>query len=429
MLYMAKMNRAQQNKKLGFTLVELLGTIAVIAVLAVVVTLTLNPAQLLAQGRDAQRVSDMNTLNKAISLYYSDALTNPSTMFMGTSSVVYVSVPDPSATSTAGDQCQGLGLLALPSGYTYQCAASSTYLKINGTGWIPINFNSYSGGLIITKLPKDPINTTSTRLYYTYDTNGTQYEITSVMESAKYQSGGANDIISGDGGTLASVYEKGTQFGLEPLDYGDTSLVRYWTMNEGTGTVAYDYSGNGYAGALINSPTWTTGRVGLYALSFVSSTTQYATTSDASLPSGSSARTIAVWLNTTSTNIGSIFGYGTTSSNAYIFVAPSSASGTNFGISTYGGGASSVYSLIPINDGKWHYCVATYDGTTWKIYIDGVLNNSSTAGTTNTILSGTARIADDAAGNPSWTGEEDDLRIYNRALSAAQISAMYNGGK
>ena len=72
---------------------------------------------------------DMDTLNKAVSLYYSDAMNNPSTMFMGTSSVIYVSIPDPAATSTAGDQCQGLGLPAAPTGYTYQCATSSTYTK------------------------------------------------------------------------------------------------------------------------------------------------------------------------------------------------------------------------------------------------------------------------------------------------------------
>jgi prepilin-type N-terminal cleavage/methylation domain-containing protein len=46
----------------GFTLIELLVVIAIIAILAVVVVLTLNPVQLLAESRDANRVSDMATL-------------------------------------------------------------------------------------------------------------------------------------------------------------------------------------------------------------------------------------------------------------------------------------------------------------------------------------------------------------------------------
>ena|ERR1039457_6451261 len=54
----------------------------------------------------------MATLSSAISLYTADV--NGSSI--GQSNTVYVSIPDPTATSTAGDQCQGLGLLTLPTG-------------------------------------------------------------------------------------------------------------------------------------------------------------------------------------------------------------------------------------------------------------------------------------------------------------------------
>jgi hypothetical protein len=99
------------------------------------------------------------------------------------------------------------------------------------------------------QLPQDPVNTTSSRLYYTYVTNGYQYETTAVMESQKYKPGGSNDQISNDGGPLASVYEKGTKLGLEPLDYGDNSLVGLWTFDEGIGSIAYDYSGSNATGS------------------------------------------------------------------------------------------------------------------------------------------------------------------------------------
>src|ERR1019366_7545698 len=160
----------------GFTLIELLVVIAILAVLAVVVVLTLNPAGLLQESRDSNRVSDMATLNTGINLFLADGATA-----IGSANTVYVSIPDPSATSTAGDQCQGLGLLTLPSGYTYQCAASSAYRNVNGTGWIPVNFSSLSSGSPLGNLPVDPSNSSSSRLYYTYETNGSQYEVTSVM--------------------------------------------------------------------------------------------------------------------------------------------------------------------------------------------------------------------------------------------------------
>src|ERR1022692_1082421 len=215
----------------GFTLIELLVVIAILAVLAVVVVLTLNPAGLMQESRDSNRVSDMATLNTGISLLLADSQT---ANVLGSANVVYVSVPDPSATSTAGDQCQGLGLLSLPAGWSYQCAASSTFRKTDGTGWIPVNLSQASFGTPLSMLPIDPTNTSSSRRYYAYATDGNgHFEVTSVMESAKYQLGGSGDVISGDGGTLASVYEKGSKLGLEPLDYGDPSLVGLWTFAEG----------------------------------------------------------------------------------------------------------------------------------------------------------------------------------------------------
>src|ERR1022692_3969030 len=183
------------DKSKGFTLIELLVVIAIIAILSVVVILTLNPVELLRQSRDSSRVSDMATLSSALGIYAEDVGGS-----MGSPNVVYVSIPEPLATSTAGDQCLGLGLLTLPSLYSYHCAASSTYRNVNGTGWIPLNLTSISSGAPVGSLPIDPFNTSSSRFYYTYTTDGTQYEVTSAMESSKYKLGGSNDVISGDGG-------------------------------------------------------------------------------------------------------------------------------------------------------------------------------------------------------------------------------------
>src|ERR1700676_194703 len=218
---------------------------------------------------------------------------------LGTANTVYVSITDPAATSTAGDQCQGLGLPTLPATYTYFCGASSTYRNVNGTGWIPINFPPLAGGSPLGQLPIDPINTSSSRDYFTYTTNGSQYEMTSVMESNKYKPGGSNDMITKDGGTLASVYEKGTKIGLEPLDYGDSSLVGYWTFDEGAGTIAYDYSGSNATGSWSGSaPYYATGEVGLYAGNFVNGASPNITST--STPSLTTQGTVGFWMFPTS---------------------------------------------------------------------------------------------------------------------------------
>lgn len=402
----------------GFTLIELLVVIAIIAILAVVVVLTLNPAELLRQSRDGNRVSDMATLSSAINLYTTDQ-SGASGFSLGSSSVVYVSIPDPSATSTVGDQCQGLGLISLPATYTYHCAASSTYRNINGSGWIPVNLTNLSSGSPISNIPSDPVNTSSSRLYYTYTTNGSQFEITAPMESQKYQVGGSNDVISTDGGPLASVYEKGSQLGLEPLDYGDNSLVGLWTFDEGSGTTAYDYSGNNNNGTLTGGATWISGKVGRGALAFpVSSWVSISGV-------GVLPMTLSAWHQRNDTLEGGYRSmFAGASGNYYLFFLNGSDAAamwiSNPSAAAYG------FGYTEPNDGQWHlYTVVINSASSQSLYVDGAFISTVNSGLNLTTYP--VRFLGGAGGYS--VGPMDDVRIYNRALTAAQILAMYNGGK
>ena len=187
----------------GFTLIELLVVIAIIAILAVVVVLTLNPAELLRQARDSNRSSDFATLTSAINLYNTDQ-GGASGYSLGTPNITYLSIPDPTATTSAGTDCSGIGF---PSGGAFHCAASSTYRNVNGTGWIPINFSAISSGSPLGSLPVDSTNQSSSNLYYTYQTNGTTFKLTAIPESQKYATqaganpnmfiGGSNPLLDG----------------------------------------------------------------------------------------------------------------------------------------------------------------------------------------------------------------------------------------
>ncbi|MFA6994352.1 MAG: type II secretion system protein, partial [Candidatus Paceibacterota bacterium] len=202
----------------SFTLIELLIVIGILAVLVAAIVITLNPAQLLQEARDSKRVQDLSSLRSAI--HTAEAL-SPAMSF-GVSSTVYVSLLDTTTT------CANLGLPTITP-YVYHCVTSSDNLaKTNGTGWIPIDFTQ-NGVVSLSALPLDPVNTTSSGLYYTYMTGGS-FELTALLESQT-----KHETAINDGGSLPGVYEVGSNLSLTPPTR-DMGLVGYWPFDEATGT-------------------------------------------------------------------------------------------------------------------------------------------------------------------------------------------------
>jgi hypothetical protein len=82
-----------------------------------------------------------------------------------------------------------------------------------------------------------------------------------------------------------------------------------------------------------------------------------------------------------------------------------------------------------ISDGKWHYILGTYDGTTATIYIDGVssASSSSKSGTQVTDSTGDFFIGSRGAAN-YWTGSIDEVFVERRALTADEVAELYRGG-
>ena len=83
----------------------------------------------------------------------------------------------------------------------------------------------------------------------------------------------------------------------------------------------------------------------------------------------------------------------------------------------------------------WHHFAAVWDQDSAagsELYIDGVADSATDTGTIGNIdaVSGTAVLtigAESDSGNP-FDGKEDEIRVYKRALSAAEIAALYNQG-
>ncbi|OGM91246.1 hypothetical protein A2755_02485 [Candidatus Wolfebacteria bacterium RIFCSPHIGHO2_01_FULL_48_22] len=184
-------------KKTGFTLVELLIVIGILAILTAAVVVILNPAELLRQARDSQRFSDLDSVKNAISLYLVD-VTDPS---VGSSCYMYTGA------TTTTTNCGGL----FTASYS---ATGSTTRVTDGTGWIPVNFDAISGGSPLSVLPIDPSHGTTYFYAYAGGSTALTFEINAFLESTKYINGGGSDKESTDGGDEAQAYEAGTDLTL-----------------------------------------------------------------------------------------------------------------------------------------------------------------------------------------------------------------------
>jgi prepilin-type N-terminal cleavage/methylation domain-containing protein len=408
----------------GFTLVELLIVIAILAVLAAAVVIVLNPAELLAQARDSQRITDLKTLKDAIDIFVVD---NPSAS-LGTAERVYISLPDTSLT------CANISLPTLPAGWTYNCVTSANLRNTDGTGWVPLNLGTIFGGTPIPYLPLDPSNDLATGRYYTY-TMGGSYQLSALMEAEK-------SFAMKDGGRYVEMFEVGSDLSLLPVSR-DPSLVGYWTF-EGTGSISNgqttgltDSSGRGNNGTAMNADG--TG------LSFISgksgNAAQFSGINDyVNVPHSSSLDirdelTAGAWVKMND-SIGAyrnIILKGTSGQQwIWLYINASDRVSTRIRTNNTNYSASATTSL-PID--TWMHFMYTYDGSKIKIYKDGEM--------IGTPVSVSGRIDSTTDGfkfsyPQEWWGETlawnfngiiDEVRVFNRALSATEIKLLYEATK
>ena len=414
-------------KRSAFTLIELLVVIAIIAILSVVIILSLNPAELLRQSRDANRLSDLATLNSAIGLYTTDQA-SAAGFSLGNASSVYVSLPDSSST------CGTWSLPALPTGYSYACSSSTSSRNINSTGWLPVNFSLMSSGSPFGNLPVDAVNQSSSGLYYTYSTNGTQFIATAVPESQKQKSTfGAKPQIP----NYPDVMANGSNLAISPL-FNPGGLVGYWPMDEGSGSSTADMSGSNNTGSWLGTPTngsyYAAGKVGANAGNFNNGNADYVNTTANNLPIGSSPRSVFMWIYFTGINPTGFYWpecYGTpTSGNeAGLFIYNNSGvPQLDFTANTIDA-AAMLFPSAP----TWHFIGYVYGGgTSITLYIDTSAQITNTfSGPLNTVLPGSnpALIGAMCGVSTYFSGSIDDVRIYNRALSASEVQAIYNAEK
>jgi hypothetical protein len=174
------------------------------------------------------------------------------------------------------------------------------------------------------------------------------FELNGILESTKYRSNAALSKPN-----LPGVLSYGSNQALFPL-YTTSGLVGYWNFDEVTGTIAYDKSGNGNNGTLLNGPTWTSGKVG-GGLVFNNLNSYVSVLSASSLKYSGGDFTVSVWKNGTETDQVSVISKPWNGSGQYNYRIFCNGNG-NVGVSLNGATGWST-SWIFVEKNQWYNVV------------------------------------------------------------------------
>ena len=200
-------------------------------------------------------------------------------------------------------------------------------------------------------------------------------------------------------------------------------LVAAYSFSEGTGTTVTDSSGNGNNGTIANA-TWTTSGKYSDALVF-NGTNALVTIPDSTLLHLTTGMTLEAWVNpsTVNSNWRDVIYKG--NDNYWL-------EGTSFfgGVPAAGAtlGSSDVYTLgtAALTTNTWAFLTETYNGSTLALYVNGT--QVSSLAQTGNILPSTnpLQIGGDSIYGQYFQGTIDEVRVYNVALTVAQIQGDMN---
>jgi|GEM_PF-5761137 len=195
-------------------------------------------------------------------------------------------------------------------------------------------------------------------------------------------------------------------------------LVAYYPFNGN----AVDATGNGYNGSFGSDVTLSTDRYGRANKAYNFSGGQGISVSPFSNTGGPTGGTMSFWMKSTSTAqyVQMVWGVpGTIWLNLFT---------TGHYVGVYDGVAgshsSSNESKSTVNDGNWYNLTSTNDGSTTRVYVNGVLENTYSDVELKTSV-GLVIGAYNSGYNVGYSGKLDDVRIYFRQLSDSEVMAVY----
>lgn len=214
-------------------------------------------------------------------------------------------------------------------------------------------------------------------------------------------------------------------------------LVGWWRFNEGTGTNAFDLSGNNNTGALSGStlPVWTNGVFG-GALKFDGANAYINIPNSSVFSYGSNNFSFTFWVRLERINVTQgIYHQADVTTDTpgpfTLFVMANNeliSDVSNNGLWT---SYVTVTNTTPLTLNTWRFAAAVRNGSTLTMYSDGVASGSGDISSQSPLYSSSqpVKIGYWRNGDHSpFNGKLDDFRIYNRALSATEVLNLYCQG-
>jgi hypothetical protein len=217
--------------------------------------------------------------------------------------------------------------------------------------------------------------------------------------------------------SVAAVLAWGLAAGGNVSPAVEINLVGHWKLDGN----AFDSAGGNH-GAALGDPVWANDPQRGWCLDF-DGQDDYVDVGDAPSLTFSDAITVACWIQVRAfdRNWSAIVTKGddwvlarTRDDNRVAFLC----------LGLAGGGWPEVYTG-DVNDGNWHHIAGVYDGQDLSIYQDGLrVDGKSVRGVINRNWSRVLIGENGQTRNRFWNGWIDDVRLYNRALTVAEIGAL-----
>ncbi len=274
------------------------------------------------------------------------------------------------------------------------------------------------------------------RLFWVGDNNGSlvsgAYNIWYSGEPNNNDGGGNREncpVMNNDGAGWDAVCTNGAEVicekGSALTTMPTSGMTNYWHLNEATGTTAADSVGSRTLTA--TSTTWSSGILGSAVSMSGSGSSYLGTTTLTGMPFGSSQNfTFGAWVYQTDQRSSSSFLY-LSRSGCYLWIGADSDLGFH---GECGGGTQLITDAQSnaIKTNKWQYLTVTLDFTKAdaqkvKFYVNGVDVSSGSVFVNGAY---TGFVPTSAHFGDTTYGAMDDIVLYNRALSAAEVTQLYN---
>jgi len=202
-----------------------------------------------------------------------------------------------------------------------------------------------------------------------------------------------------------------------PTDPGTEHLTAHWPLD---GTYL-DVTGHGYDALAGSAVVFDTGRLGQSAYFNGNNYVSYLECQNSTGMNLTGGATVSAWIKTPAL-VDAYASVVTKGLQAWRLIRNNTAGSISFHFNAASTGEYQANGTTSITDNQWHHLMGVYDGSTVRLYVDGILDAWGAAGPVKTtadpvyIGSRVGRTTD-----RNWNGWIDDVRIYNTALTEANL--------